>query len=63
MRGREKERESEHEQGAEAEGEGKASSSLSREPNTGLDPRTSGPQDHELSQGQTPIQLIHPDAP
>lgn len=34
--------------GGEAEGKGEADSPLSREP----DPRTPGPQDYDLSQGQ-----------
>ena len=47
MRGRERERERERAQaGVGADGEGEADSSLSKEPNTGLDPRTlrSGPK-------------------
>jgi len=45
--------------GGRAEGEAEAESPLSREPN----PRTPGPQDHDLIQSQMLNQLSHPGAP
>ena len=47
---RELERVRAHKQG---EGQREKQTLLSREPDRGLDPRTPGPQDHDLSQRQT----------
>ena len=46
-----------------AKGEGEADSSLSKEPNPGLDPRTPGPRDHDLSRRQMLSQLSHTGTP